>query len=41
MAREGILSLGADNDPAAYPSLPRLLSSTSIERLLDEERGPH
>ena len=41
LAREGLLSLGAPNKAGAYPTLPRLLSSTPWRRLLDAERGPH
>ncbi len=39
MFRKGRLSLGATNDPAAYPSLPPVLPGADSGRLLDEERG--
>ena len=40
LANRGLLTLGAPNDPAAYPKLPRLLTPGRVTRLLDEERGP-
>jgi len=39
LARKGLVSLGAPNDPAIYPSFKRLLPRAEIKRLLDEERG--
>jgi prevent-host-death family protein len=35
----GSLTLGAGNDPHAYPRLPKRLARRKRERLLDEERG--
>lgn len=39
LARRGLLTLGVANEPAAYPSLPRLLRRHYAADLLDEERG--
>src|SRR5579864_5621627 len=39
LARRGLLTLGAANEPAAYPSLPRLLRKRRAADLLNEERG--
>ncbi len=39
MLREGRLTPGAPNDPAAYPLLPPALPGLDASRLLDEERG--
>lgn len=39
LARRGLLSLGAPNDSASYPELPRLLQQRRAAQLLDEERG--
>ena len=39
LARGGRLTLGADNDGAAYPKLSRLLKRHRAAELLDEERG--
>jgi prevent-host-death family protein len=39
LARGGRLTLGADNDAAAYPRLSRLLKRRHVADLLDEERG--
>jgi prevent-host-death family protein len=39
LARTGRLTLGADNDAAVYPKLPRLLKRRRAAELLDEERG--
>lgn len=39
MVRKGDVTLGARNDPALYPGLPRLGKDGLATRLLDEERG--
>ena len=39
LAKSGRLTLGADNDAAAYPRLSRLLKRRRSAELLDEERG--
>ncbi len=39
MFKKGRLSLGAPNDPAAYPVLSPALSGLDAGKLLDEERG--
>lgn len=39
LAKTGRLTLGAENDPAAYPKLSRLLKRGRSAELLDEERG--
>jgi prevent-host-death family protein len=39
LAKSGRLTLGADNDPAAYPKLPRLMKRRRAAELLEEERG--
>ncbi len=39
LARKGLVTLGAPNDPEAYPAMPSILSPGEISRLLDEERG--
>ena len=39
LAKTGRLTLGADNDAAAYPKLSRLLKRRRSAELLDEERG--
>ena len=39
LAKNGRLTLGADNDAAAYPRLSRLLKRRRSAELLDEERG--
>jgi prevent-host-death family protein len=39
LARRGQLTLGAPNDAAAYPKLPRVLKPHRAARLLDAERG--
>jgi prevent-host-death family protein len=39
LAKSGRLTLGADNDGAAYPRLSRLLKRHRAAELLDEERG--
>ena len=39
LARGGQLTLGASNDAALYPKLPRLLRPHRAAQLLDEERG--
>lgn len=40
LARRGLITLGARNDSALYPALPRLLRRYGAAQLLDEERGP-
>lgn len=39
LARTGQLTLGASNDAALYPQLPRLLKPHRAAQLLEEERG--
>ncbi len=39
LVNRGLLILGASNTARAYPSLSRLLRSTSSAKLLDAERG--
>ena len=39
LARQGLLTLGAPNTPAAYPPLARLLPPQRASQLLDDERG--
>jgi len=39
LAKSGRLTLGAENDAAAYPKLSRLLKGRRAAELLDEERG--
>ena len=39
LARRGLMTLGAPNDSAPYPALPRLLRRRRTAQLLDEERG--
>lgn len=39
LARSGHLTLGAANEAALYPRLPRLLKPHRTAQLLDEERG--
>jgi prevent-host-death family protein len=39
LAKSGRLTLGTDNDAAAYPKLSRLLKRHRAAELLDEERG--
>jgi len=39
LAKAGRLTLGAENDPTAYPKLSRLLRGDRAKALLDEERG--
>ncbi len=39
LAKAGRLTLGAENDAAAYPKLSRLLKHGRAAELLDEERG--
>ena len=39
LAKAGQLTLGADNDGAAYPKLSRLLKRHRASELLDQERG--
>jgi prevent-host-death family protein len=40
LAKSGRLTLGAENDTALYPKLPRLLKRHRASELLDAERGP-
>lgn len=40
LSKRGLLTLGAANDAAAYPHLPRRLSPGQAAELLDDERGP-
>jgi prevent-host-death family protein len=35
---QGSISLGAANDPAVYPQMPRLMKRHSVLQLLEEER---
>lgn len=39
LARRGHLTLGAPNDAALYPKLPRVLKPHRARQLLEEERG--
>jgi len=39
LARNGFLTLGSPNEPAAYSELPPLLKLRCAADLLDEERG--
>jgi antitoxin (DNA-binding transcriptional repressor) of toxin-antitoxin stability system len=39
LARRGLMTLGAPNNAAPYPALPRLLRRRRTAQLLDEERG--
>jgi antitoxin (DNA-binding transcriptional repressor) of toxin-antitoxin stability system len=39
LAKGGRLTLGADNEAAAYPRLSRLLKRNRASDLLDQERG--
>jgi prevent-host-death family protein len=39
LARRGQLTLGASNNPAAYPKLARALKRSHAAELLDQERG--
>jgi antitoxin (DNA-binding transcriptional repressor) of toxin-antitoxin stability system len=39
LARRGLLTLGAPNDPALYPALPCLVPPGTAARLIDEERA--
>lgn len=39
LARRGLATPGAANDPSLYPSQERLLPPGTLEKLLDEERG--
>jgi antitoxin (DNA-binding transcriptional repressor) of toxin-antitoxin stability system len=41
LARQGTLTLGEPNDPAAYPGMASLGPPGIAERLLDDERGAH
>jgi antitoxin (DNA-binding transcriptional repressor) of toxin-antitoxin stability system len=40
LSKRGLLTLGAPNDAAAYPHLPRRLGPGEAAELLDDERGP-
>jgi len=39
LSKRGELTLGAENDAAVYPKLPRLLKRGRAAELLDQERG--
>lgn len=39
LVRKGLVSIGAPNDPEAYPDLEALVEDGEGARLLDEERG--
>src|SRR2546425_7147928 len=39
LARRGLVSLGARNDPRLYRRMPRRLKPTQLQRLLREEPG--
>jgi len=39
LAKSGRLTLGSDNEAAAYPRLSRLLKRNRASELLDQERG--
>jgi len=39
LARRGDVTIGAPNRPDLYPSLPEILPSGTVQKLLDEERG--
>jgi prevent-host-death family protein len=39
LARRGLVTLGAPNDPRLYRRMPRRLTAGELKRLLDEERG--
>jgi len=39
LARQGLVTLGAANNPDVYPALSRALSPGRAAQLLDEERG--
>ena len=39
LARRGLVTLGAPNDPSLYPELPPVLKRYTSKQLLDEERG--
>ncbi len=39
MARSGMISMGAPNDPRSYPVMRRLAPDGTAQRLIDEERG--
>lgn len=39
LVRRGLITLGSQNDPTAYPALPRLLRQRRSAQLLDDERG--
>jgi len=40
LAARGELAIGAPNEAAVYPRLPRVLGPARAADLLDEERGP-
>jgi prevent-host-death family protein len=40
LARAGLVTLGAPNDPSLYPVLPPVLKGITSKHLLDEDRGP-
>jgi prevent-host-death family protein len=39
LARRGLVSLGARNDPRLYRRMPRRIKPTELQQLLDEARG--
>jgi len=39
LARRGLVTLGAPNDPRLYRRMPRRLKRGELARLIDEERG--
>jgi len=39
LARRGLVSLGAQNDPRLYRGMPRRLKPAELQRLLDDERS--
>ncbi|MGH7324633.1 MAG: type II toxin-antitoxin system Phd/YefM family antitoxin [Candidatus Rokuibacteriota bacterium] len=39
LARRGLVSLGASNDPRLYRRMPKRLKRGELQRVLDEERG--
>jgi len=40
LATRGLVTIGAPNDAAVYPTLPPALAPGRLAGLLDEERGP-
>ncbi len=39
LARRGLITLGAPNDPKLYRRMPRRLKPGELQRLIDEARG--